>query len=285
MKITARTLLTVILALALAVVAAAQGNKPNIGRVEIVVKDIATKADIATVEPGETVSLPAATRVRLIMTALPTGVARGPLYPDTVFSDTARGAVTITRSNVENSTADLMINRTAKAGWVETIRFQINDAWVPAHLRTGSFQVRIDPATVGGNYRYLPGVVQPGGAVLGRTRADQLTRALYNAILMRDPDPGAAGMVDSIAKGGYRALVDAAVGIANSEESRERLIAQGTSAEARLESLYLHLLGLTRNQVDSSQWSSDLLRIADRRISDVVFDMVSSDRFRERFGL
>jgi hypothetical protein len=280
MKITARALLTLILALALTVAAAAQGTKPNIGRVEIVVKDIASKADIATVEPGETVTLPAGTKVRLIMTALPTGLGRGPLYPDTVFSDTSQGAVTITRSNVENSTADLMLHHAKGVGRTETIRFRINDTWVPAHLRTGSFKIRIDPAPATGNYRY-----QVGAAQLGRARADQLTRVLYNAILMRDPDPGAAGTVDAIAKGSHSAVVDAAVGIANSEESRSRLFDQGTSAEARLESLYRHLLGLSRSQVDSAQWNSDLLRIADRRIGDVVYDMVSSDRFRERFNL
>src|SRR3712207_999314 len=103
MRIATRTLFTLLMCLALAATAFAQGtvqqdtaqrnqgNKPNIGAVEIIVKDINTKQDIAIVEPGGTVELPAGARVRLIMSALPTGSARGPVYPATTFSD-AKGS-------------------------------------------------------------------------------------------------------------------------------------------------------------------------------------------------
>jgi len=105
---------------------------------------------------------------------------------------------------------------------------------------------------------------------------------LYQAILVRDPDPGAQGTVDSIARGGYDALVQAAVGIANSDESRNRLPGQGVSNEDRLNSLYQNLLGLSPDQVDRQQFSSDLRRMSQGRIADVVSGMVQSDRFRSR---
>lgn len=283
MRIATRTLLTLLMCLALAATTFAQSNnKPNIGAVEIIVKDISTKQDIAIVEPGGTVELPAGTRVRLIMSALPTGSARGPLYPATTFTDAsqARGGVTITRSNSENSTADLMLANVKSGRRTETIRYQISDAWVPANLRTGSFTVRVVPesdlstGTTG---------ITTGTSTDMVARAEELTRLLYQGILMRDLDPGAQGSVDAIRTGGYDALVRVAVGIAGSEESRVRLAA--TPAEQRLESLYQTLLGINRAQADPQQWQSDLNLMSQGRIADVVSGIVQSDRFRTRNNL
>lgn len=283
MRTAMRTLLTLGLALVLATVAFAQGNKPTIGRVEIVIKDINTKQDIAIVEPGGTVELPAGSRVRLIMSALPTGSARGPMYPATNFSDVskAQGGVTITRTNAENSTADLVIGHAKGGNRIETVRYQITDTWVPANLRTGSFNIRVVPGSGA-----TTGSVSAGdtaGAVTGRAKAEQLTRLLYNGILLRDPDAGAQGSIDAIERGGYDALVQVAVGIANSEESRVRLAA--TPAEQRLASLYQILLGINREQADPQQWRTDLDRLNRGQIADVVSTIVQSDRFRERNNL
>ncbi|HKI04982.1 MAG TPA: hypothetical protein VKK31_23590 [Thermoanaerobaculia bacterium] len=276
MRIATRTLLTLILGVVLAAMAAAQGNKP-IGQVEIVVKDVNSKQDIATVQPGGTVELPAGAHVRLIMTALPTGSARGPMYPATTFSDTAQGGVTITRSNAENSTADLRLNNAKNSGRLETIRYQITDTNVPANLRTGSFTIRVMPANDSG---VSTGGVSTGGTI--GSRAEQLTRLLYQAILLRDLDSGARGTIESIQRGGYDALVQAAVGIANSDESR-RLAA--TPADQRLASLYRVLLGITPEQADAGQWSADIDLMNRGRFGDVVSGIVQSDRFRERHNL
>jgi len=283
MRIATRTLLTLILGVMLATMAAAQGNKPTIGQVEIVVKDINSKEDIGTVEPGGTIELPAGTRVRLIMSALPTGSARGPLYPATTFSDVSKagGGVTITRSNAENSSADLMINHAKGGGRTETIRYQITDTWVPANLRTGSFTIRVVPNSNSGSV--ATGDSASGAGLGTRSGAEQLTRLLYQGILLRDLDPGAQGTIESIQSGGYDALVRAAVGIANSEESRVRLAA--TPAEQRLASMYQIFLGLSRDQADARQWASDLQLMNQGRIADVVSGIVQSDRFRERHNL
>jgi len=278
-------LLALILVLALAPLAVAQQGKPPIGQVMIVVKDIDTKAEIASVEPGGTITLPSGSHVRLIMTALPAGRAHGPLYPATVFSDTSAGGVTITRSHAENSTADLVVERSKAASRTETIRYRIEDNWVPANLRTGSFRIHIAPASsASGNVYGNAYGSERYGYSPGNSNADRLTRMLYQAILLRDPDPGAAGTVESIANGGYNALVQAAVGIANSEESRYRLYDQGTTNEQRLASLYRNLLGLSTSQVDRAQYENDLRRLNQGRIAEVVNDIVSSQRFRDRIG-
>ena len=281
MRIATRTLLTLILVLALVPPAAAQG-RPNIGQVVIIVKDIDSKEEIGSVEPGGAIILPAGSHVRLIMTALPTGRARGPLYPDTVFRDTSAGGVTITRSNVENSTADLVLNRTKAGSRTETIRYRITESWVPAALRTGSFNIHIAPPFT--SYDHSAGT-SLRGAVPGRSRAGELTRMLYEAILLREPDPGAAGTVEAIAGGGYDSLTREAVNIANSEESRIRLYDQGTTNEQRLAALYRNLLDLSPGEVDRAQYYSDLRRLNDGRIADVVWDLVNSDRFRDRIGV
>jgi len=290
---TTRTLfLALLLVLALVPFAAAQQGRPSIGQVMIVVKDIDTKAEIASVEPGGTVTLPSGSHVRLIMTALPAGRSHGPLYPATIFSDTSAGGVTITRSNAENSTADLVLNRSKAASRTETIRYRIEDNWVPANLRTGSFRIHIAPASAvegnvngysRGNQGYSRGN-QGYGYSQGNSNADRLTRMLYQAILLRDPDPGAAGTVESIANGGYNALVQAAVGMANSEESRYRIYDQGTTNEQRLSALYRNLLGMSTSQVDRAQYENDLRRLNQGRIAEVVNDIVSSQRFRDRIG-
>ncbi len=280
MRIAQRTLLTFLIGLALAATAFAQGNKPNIGAVEVVIKDISTKQDIASVEPGGTIELTAGTRVRLIMSALPTGSARGPLYPATTFSDALnKGGVTITRSNAENSTADLLLSSVKSGSRTETIRYQITDTWVPANLRTGSFTIRVVPASTASGSS-TGGTTGTGTSTSGSVydRAEQLTRLLYQGILLRDPDSGARGTIDSIRTGGYDALVKAAVGIAGSDESRIRLAA--TPPDQRLASLYQILLGINRDQADARQWQTDLNLLADGRVADVVSRIVQSDRFR-----
>ncbi len=276
MRIANRTLVPAVLAVALlcplAVRSAeAQSERPwpPIAGVQIVVRDLATQQDIGTAEPGGTISVPAGSQVRLIAAAVPTG-NRPSLYPAATFSDQSRSGLRFTRSRPENGTADVQVGNAR--GY--NVGYQIQDNRVPANLRSGTIHLQV-----------VPGAAAPesvGSSLTGSARAQELTRMLYRAILMRDPDPGAQGTVDSIARGGYDALVQAAVGIANSDESRSRLPGQGVSNEDRLNSLYQNLLGLSPDQVDRQQYNTDLRRVSNGRIADVVSGMVQSDRFRSR---
>lgn len=275
MNLTHRTFVPALLAAALLCPLAvrqadAQSAKPRppIAGVQVIVRDLATQQDLGTVPPGGSIAVAAGSRVRLIMTAIPTG-NRAPLYPATTYSDQSQGGVRITRSRSENSTADLDVGQ-AKGRRSQGIGYQIQEDWVPANLRNGTIYLQVAPAAE------PPVTASP---LTGSARAQEITRMLYQAILLREPDPGAQGTVDSIDRGGYDAVVQAAVGIANSDESRNRVRA---SNEDRLSALYQNLLGMSPDQVDRSQYDGDLRRLSSGRIGDVVSGMVQSPRFQER---
>ena len=266
------------------VLAQSAAKIPNIGEVRIVVRDLATRRDVATVRDGETISIPEGMRVRLIMTALPTGSSRGPYYPDTEFSDPSQGGVRITRSNEENSTADLEVVRprnsprnTRPRERVETIHYRIDETWVPSNLRSGSFQIVVGPTDSEVD------VVQQGWS---NQQARELTAVLYRGILMREPDSGANGTINAIQRGGYDALVRAALGIAESDESRIRVYEkQGVCNEQRLLAMYKNFLGVSSDRIDRRQWDADLRRMRDGEINQVVESLLASDRFRSRYNV
>jgi hypothetical protein len=241
--------------------------RPPIAGVQVVVRDLSTQQDLGTVQPGGSIAVSAGSHVRLIMTAILTG-NRAPLYPATTYSDQSQGGVRITRSRSENSTADLEVGE-AKGRRSQGIGYQIQEDWVPTNLRNGTIYLQVAPAAE------PPVTAAP---LTGSARAQELTRMLYQAILLREPDPGAQGTADSIARGGYEALVQAAVGIANSDESRSIRI----SNEERLSALYQNLLGVSTDQIDRAQFDGDLRRVASGRLADVVSGIVQSPRFQTR---
>jgi hypothetical protein len=294
MRIASRTLhaaaVVALLCPLLAVPAEAQSNnRPNIGSVQILVREIGSRTEIARVSPGETITLPEGAKVRINMMALPTG-AGNPRYPATEFTDVGKGGTRITRANQENAAADLEIVASKNLNRVETIRYRITEDWVPANLRTGSFSIRVSGDAVNAPGASTGGWSNnPGGAWTGTWTGDQalqLTNALYQAILMRSVDQGASGTAEAIRRDGFEGLVRAAVGIANSEESRSRIYQdRQVSNEQRLTSLYRTLLGLEPNQVARSQWESDLSRMNNGQIGQVVEDLLRSDRFRSRYAV
>lgn len=259
-------------------------RNPTIDEVEIVVRNISTKRDVATVRDGDTISLPEGARVRLIMTARPASSSRSPYYPETEFSDTSRDGVRITRSNEENSTADLEIlgsrggsrNDSRNSNRMETIRYKIDESWVPSNLRSGSFQIAVGP----------PGSEIEVGQNWSSERARELTGVLYRGILMREPDAGASGTIRAIQRGGYDALVRAARSIADSDESRIRVYEkQGVCNEQRLLALYKNFLGVSSDRIDRRQWDADLRRMREGEIDQVVESLLASDRFRSRYNV
>lgn len=264
-------------------------NRPNIGSVQILIREIGTRTEIARINPGETVTLPEGARVRINLMALPTG-SGNPRYPATEFTDVGRGGTRITRSSQENAAADLEIVATKNFNRVETIRYRVLEDWVPANLRTGSFSIRVSGDAVNAPGASTGGWSNnPGGAWTGTWTGDQalqLTNALYQGILMRSVDDGAAGTAEAIRRDGFEGLVRAAVGIANSEESRSRIYQdRQVSNEQRLTSLYRNLLGLEPSQVARSQWESDLSRLNNGQIGQVVEGLLRSDRFRSRYAV
>jgi len=255
---------------------AQSSSRANVSAVQILVRDLSTRQEIGTVQPGGTITLPEGARVRINMTALPNGSYRNPLYPATEFIDLNRTGVRITRANEENAAADLEILPMRNPNRIQTIQYRITDTWVPAGLRTGSFSIR----------------VVPEGGQLGSTgyfstdQARNLTRTLYRAILMREPDAAASATIRAIQRGGYDALVQAAVNLADSDESRIRVYErENVCNQQRLLALYKNLLGLSADQISRSQWDADLRRLDRGDIGQVVESLLRSDRFRSRYDI
>jgi hypothetical protein len=251
--------------------------------IEIQVKDLETEQVIATVRPGGTITLREGQRVRLIMTADHPG-QKGLVYPETEFTeaDPGRGWVRVTRTNVDNANATLRIVRPSGAtrGRTETLRYRIVEnpgvGGMPDSLREGTINVRVEPTAASGS-----------SPAASRQQARDLTNRLYQAILMRNLDEtGARGHIDSIAKGGYPALIQVAERIAESDESRIAVYErEGVCNQQRLLSMYKNLLGLSANQIDREQWEEDLRRMNEGQIDAVVAGMVRSPRFQQLHNL
>jgi hypothetical protein len=251
--------------------------------VQIQVKDLDSDQVIATVQPGGTITLREGQRVRLIMTADRPGRGRdrGLVYPETEFTETepGRGWVRVTRTNEENANATLQAVRPSSASRnrTETLRYRITeDIGLPSSLRQGTVLVRVEPVAGSGS-----------GPVTTSQQARDLTRRLYQAILMREPDAsGSRRYVESITSGGYPALVQVAEQLAKSDESRIRVYERGgVCNEQRLLSLYKNLLGLSADQIDREQWDADLRRITAGQMDAVVAGMVRSTRFQQLHNL
>ncbi len=117
-------------------------------------------------------------------------------------------------------------------------------------------------------------------------RACELTTVLYQGILMREPDSGANATIRAIQRGGYDALVRAAVSIADSDESRIRVYEkQGVCNEQRLLAMYKSFLGVSSDRIDRRQWDADLRRMREGEIDQVVETLLASDRFRSRYNV
>ena len=255
----------------------AQGPYQNIA---IQVKDLESEQIIATVRPGGTVTLREGQRVRLIMTADHPG-QKGLVYPETEFTeaDPGRGWVRVTRTNVENANATLHIVRPSAANRsrTETLRYRITESiGMPDSLRQGTINVRVEPAAASGS--------SPAAT---RQQARDLTNRLYQGILMRNLDEaGARGHIDSIAQGGYPALLQVAERIAESDESRIAVYErEGVCNEQRLLAMYKNLLGMSASQIDREQWEEDLRRMNAGQIDAVVAGMVRSTRFQQLHNL
>jgi hypothetical protein len=264
-------------------------SRNDVAGIQILVRAIDDKTDGTRIAPGGTVSVAEGARVRVNVEAVLDG-SRRPMYPVTEFTDLDRGGVRITRGNAANAAVDLEVLSKRNPNRIQRIGYRITDNRVPVNMRTGSFNIQVTaPTTIGSNDQQGSGYGRPGygghDSGWSSDRARDLTRALYQGILMRDPDPAARGTTDAIRNGGYNALISEAVNIANSKESRFEIPSRRIAPEQRLEAMYQNLLGVSSQQADPSTWRSDLRMLYDGQIARVVEGIVRSDRFRSHYGL
>jgi hypothetical protein len=290
MKIASRTILSAAIVALLSPVMAPPAeaqravNRRDVAGVQILVRNIDDKSEAVRVLPGGTVTIAEGAHVRVNVEVVLDN-SRTPLYPVTDFTDLDRGGIQITRSNAANAAVDLVVVSKRNPNRIQRVGFQINDNRVPAGMRTGTFNIQVvaPSAVVGGSTQ--PGYGNGGNGGWGYDRARDLTRVLYRGILLRDPDSGAQGSIDQIRNDGYNGVINAAVSIANSQESRITIPTRGVSAQERLESLYQNFLGMSSSQVDRSTWNADLRTLNDGLIGRVVENIVRSDRFRSRYNI
>ena len=108
--------------------------------------------------------------MRVNVEAVPVDGSRTPMYPVTEFTDLNHGGVRILAANAANAAVDLEILPMRNPRRIQRISYRITDNWVPADLRTGSFNIQVSaprpggtrsPATGAAGYGQ-PGYRQPG---------------------------------------------------------------------------------------------------------------------------
>jgi hypothetical protein len=138
------------------------------------------------------------------------------------------------------------------------------------NLRWGRLSVDLVPVSTGG--------------ASWQSQADRAVGALYRGILLREPDAGAAGTREEIARLGYAAAVRHARIIAESRESEIGVYDKGACNQQRLLAMYRHLAGRDADDVDQRRWREQLQRLERGDIAGVVDEMVQSPEFRGMFA-
>lgn len=264
--------------------------------VRIHVRHLESGAHLGWVNPGDTLTLPPQTEVKLWVEALPRH--RGGRYPGAHYDVTdgivvrggkERGEVRtngddrrvagIKNSNPQQGAAVLQtFGREGESVVRYTLLDTIEGLEVPRDLRSSAFTIRVSEAA-----EIVPVGDQP--ATIEPDAVQELVAELYRGILLREPDPeGLASYGEQIRARGYPGLIETAVDIARSEESRSSVYRNGATYEQRLGALYEHLLGIDPGEIDRNQWRDDLESLRAGDLDRVVGEIVNSETFRRRFG-
>lgn len=258
--------------------APAEGQDLRVSELRIGLQDMKTKADLGYVQPGETLELEVGDRVRLRMVAVVGGQWRAPRYPSAAFAVLA-GSDKMNISQVDREQGSAVIEATRATGGRDAlVSYEILDQLdIRPGLVKGTITVRI-----GGTPAAAPAPTPaPPAPEVGSSRAAETVAALYQGILMREPDAGGAQpLISRIEREGYPAVLTAALGLANSRESQADLGSRGVTPEQRLEALYRNLLGQSLGQIDSAAWDADLQRLRQGRMDEVIRRLVGSPEFR-----
>ncbi|MEM9290740.1 MAG: hypothetical protein AAGD01_03575 [Acidobacteriota bacterium] len=245
---------------------------PAISELRIALQDMKTKEELGYVVPGEALTLAPGDSVRLRLVAIPGAENRAPRYPSAEFSVLAgKESIRVSRVNAKEGSA--VLDAVRPSGKDALVRYEIRE---PLNIRKGLLQgtitVRVeDSGNQSGN--------QNEGPVGNDVEA--VVDALYQGILLREPDPaGAREARERITEAGYGEVVRRAEAMGNSGESRDLAV----SDSDRLEALYNHLLGQSSGDLDRQTVNEDLAAIRSGRLGEVAKDLVRSQTFRDRFG-
>src|SRR5829696_7228162 len=119
---------------------------PRIAELRLQVLEVGSRRDLGYVNPGGTIAVPEGSTVRLIMTAMPAGNGK-PLYPETVFTDPAKGGLLISRASQENANVTVQVPRNNGRERTLPLSFKITETInLPAKALTGTVYLQVVPA-------------------------------------------------------------------------------------------------------------------------------------------
>jgi hypothetical protein len=269
-----------------AVPAAAQTTTDQVRDVRISIVDPGTGAELEVLNPNQEISLfPGEELMLRVFEPNPTRRLDRRTLPATFGFGPTQTPLEIVRSSPERGEVVVRLNDSTPGqrwhvGYRLGERVNLSD---PA-MQLGRILIRVaGPGTTSITGAVGTGISPLPGSLSG---ADAVTTALYRGILLREPDPGAAGGRDDIARNGYDGVRRVATNIANSPESRARLYEErGVSNVQRLDAIYRELLGWSRADVGRDRWESDLAELERGNIAGVIDAIVRSQQFRSRFGV
>jgi hypothetical protein len=247
----------------------ALASHSTVQTVKIAVVDPRTNQELATLDPGDTLELPANVERLLRLFEPPRTDRRERRYLPAEFGfGPQQTALEVVRRTQGGAVIRLRPGggTTMRSGNLH-VGFKIADEVVLADeaMRLGRVLVEVEPAS--------------------NRRADDIVNALYRGILLRDPDAGAASRRQEIARDGHPAVLRHAREIAASRESEIDLYQKGICNQQRLLALYEHLLGRQAPQINQRTWRDQLQHLERGDIAEVVNDLVTSREFQERFDL
>ncbi|HEV8631242.1 MAG TPA: hypothetical protein VGV61_13070 [Thermoanaerobaculia bacterium] len=291
-KLTKSLVPLALVAAGLSASAAPAAEQPRVQSVRIAVADPSTGGELAVLSPGQEITLAPGEEV-LLRLFEPTGARRGDrrVLPANSFGfGPTTTPLEIVSSSPERGEALVRLNATP-GGVRWHVGYKLADRLVLASedLRLGRILVRVagnGSSSITGR-SYAPWRYNGNGQYNSypySRQVDEVIAALYRGILVRDPDPEAAGFASAVAQRGYDAVLESAHNIADSPESHGRIYDSGVTNEQRLLAIYKQLLGMDRSQIDRRQWDRDLAALSRGDIASVVDAVVRSPQFRSRFG-
>lgn len=256
-----------LLALALAAVLAPAlpAEHRTVSEVRIAVSDPRTGRELAVLSPGDTLELPPGEQRTLRLFSPLTADNRERQYLPAQFGyGPTQSAIETLREDRQRGEATVRLRPGARWDGRLHVGYRLGDGVELADedLRLGRLLVDVE----------------------ARSSADEVTAALYRAILMREPDAGAATRRDDIARNGYAGVVRQAREIAASRESEIDVYTRGACNQQRLLALYQHLLGRDARSIDQRLWRQQLRHLEGGDVVSVVDDMLESPEFAQRFG-
>lgn len=201
---------------------------------------------------------------RRVIRAAADGVGRR-VYPSVTYTLVAGGEwLDLDEPHPSMGTVRVTAIKGAGKDRVGTIAWALAAGFVPANgVTRGTLEVA-SSASADGNVD-----------VSAPATPREIVGDLYRGILLREPDPGAQGFIDTVGRDGWNGVLRVAGEIATSIESRTTVYQKGATNETRLVALYRHLQDRTKASVPVEEWNRNLGFLNNRQYEVVVNELLA----------